>query len=125
MYCEEGRDKFTVRQNVLGHMQQVKHFCRHQIKCKPLSIAFILLSISLLMVLILTILAIQGGSPSPFDRSLATKVAINDGSLKSFWLQMLDNRKHIFHYTDFPLTAWSKSSRVACKSTHQSGFVQW
>ena len=24
MYCEEGRDKFTVRQNVLGHMQQVK-----------------------------------------------------------------------------------------------------
>ena len=27
MYCEEGRDKFTVRQNVLGHMQQVKHFC--------------------------------------------------------------------------------------------------
>ena len=77
MYCEEGRDKFTVRQNVLGHMQQVKHFCRHQIKCKPLSIAFILLSISLLMVLILTILAIQGGSPSPFDRSLATKVPIN------------------------------------------------
>ena len=79
----------------------------------------------LLMVQILTILAIQGGSPSPFDRSLATKVAINDGSLKSFWLQMLDNRKHIFHYTDFYLTAWSKSSRVACKSTHQSGFVQW
>ena len=35
MYCEEGRDKFTVRQNVLGHMQQVKHFCGHQIKCKP------------------------------------------------------------------------------------------
>ena len=78
MYCEEGRDKFTVRQNVLGHMQQVKHFCRHQIKCKPfMSIAFILSSISLLMVQILTILAIQGGSPSPFDRSLATKVAIN------------------------------------------------
>ena len=23
MYCEEGREKFTVRQNVLGHMQQV------------------------------------------------------------------------------------------------------
>ena len=46
-------------------------------------------------------LAIQGGSPSPFDRSLATKVAINDRSLKSFWLQMLDNHKHIFHYTDF------------------------
>ena len=126
MYCEEGRDKFTVRQNVLGHMQQVKHFCRHQIKCKPfMSIAFILSSISSLLVPILTILAIQGGSPSPFDRSLATKVAINDGSLKSFWLQMLDNRKHIFHYTDFPLTAWSKGSRVACKSTHQSGFVQW
>jgi len=36
MYCEEGREKFTVRQNVLGHMQ-------------------------------------QGGYPSPFDRSLATK----------------------------------------------------
>merc|ERR1719295_212780 len=37
MYCEEGREKFTVRQNVLGHMQ-------------------------------------QGGYPSPFDRSLATKL---------------------------------------------------
>ena len=62
------------------------------------------------MVQILTILAIQGGSPSPFDRSLATKVPINDGSLKSFLLQMLDNCKHIFHYTDFALTAWGKGS---------------
>ena len=25
MYCEEGREKFTVRQNVLGHMQQVSY----------------------------------------------------------------------------------------------------
>ena len=124
MYCEEGRDKFTVRQNVLGHMQQVKHFLMQTfyIYCNR---AFILSSIYLLMVQILTILAIQGGSPSPFDRSLATKVAINDGSLKSFWLQMMDNCKHIFHYTDFALTAWSTGSRVACKSTHQSGFVQW
>ena len=71
---------------------------------------FLLSSISLLMVQILTILAIQGGSPSPFDRSLATKVPINDGSLKSFLLQMLDNCKHIFHYTDFALTAWGKGS---------------
>ena len=22
LYCEEGKDKFTVRQNILGHMQQ-------------------------------------------------------------------------------------------------------
>jgi len=38
LYSEEGKDKFTVRQNVLGHMQ-------------------------------------QGGSPSPFDRNVATKMA--------------------------------------------------
>jgi len=38
LYSEEGRDKFTVRKNVLGHMQ-------------------------------------QGGYPTPFDRSLATKLS--------------------------------------------------
>jgi len=38
LYSEEGKDHFTVRNNVLGHMQ-------------------------------------QGGYPSPFDRSLATKLA--------------------------------------------------
>merc|ERR1719481_2430108 len=38
LYSEEGKDKFTVRSNVLGHMQ-------------------------------------QGGYPSPFDRSVATKMA--------------------------------------------------
>ena len=45
MYCEEGRDKFTVRQNVLGHMQQVKHFLMQTfyIYCNR---AFILSSIS-------------------------------------------------------------------------------
>ena len=104
------------RSNIFAQMQTFFVHCNQ---------AFILSSMSSLMVLILTILAIQGGSPSPFDRSLATKVAINDGSLKSFWLQMMDNCKHIFHYTDFALTAWSTGSRVACKSTHQGGFVQW
>jgi 6-phosphofructokinase 1 len=38
LYSEEGRGVFTVRNNVLGHMQ-------------------------------------QGGSPSPFDRNLGTKMA--------------------------------------------------
>ena len=38
LYGEEGRGIFTVRNNVLGHMQ-------------------------------------QGGSPSPFDRNLGTKMA--------------------------------------------------
>ena len=38
MYTEEGKDRFTVRDNVLGHSQ-------------------------------------QGGTPSPFDRNVATKMA--------------------------------------------------
>ena len=38
MYTEEGKDHFTVRDNVLGHSQ-------------------------------------QGGTPSPFDRNVATKMA--------------------------------------------------
>ena len=38
VFAEEGRDFFTVRKNVLGHMQ-------------------------------------QGGTPSPFDRNLGTKLA--------------------------------------------------
>ncbi|XP_013789533.2 ATP-dependent 6-phosphofructokinase-like [Limulus polyphemus] len=38
LYCEEGKDVFSSRMNVLGHMQ-------------------------------------QGGSPSPFDRNVATKMA--------------------------------------------------
>ena len=38
MYTEEGRDRFIVRDNVLGHSQ-------------------------------------QGGTPSPFDRNVATKMA--------------------------------------------------
>ncbi|XP_074601778.1 ATP-dependent 6-phosphofructokinase isoform X2 [Brevipalpus obovatus] len=38
LFSEEGKDKFTTRQNILGHMQ-------------------------------------QGGSPSPFDRNLGTKMA--------------------------------------------------
>ena len=38
VYCEEGKETFTTRMNILGHMQ-------------------------------------QGGSPSPFDRNLGTKMA--------------------------------------------------
>ena len=38
MYTEEGKDRFTVRDNVMGHSQ-------------------------------------QGGTPSPFDRNVATKMA--------------------------------------------------
>ena len=56
------------RLNIFAQMQTFYVHCNQ---------AFILSSISLLMVQILTILAIQGGSPSPFDRSLATKVPIN------------------------------------------------
>ena len=38
MYTEEGRDHFSVRENILGHAQ-------------------------------------QGGTPSPYDRNMATKMA--------------------------------------------------